>query len=578
MESIGSSYINIEQNATIFMYNTVNPLESLGINLPEGSPHGVVLQQEKNSEKETYVYQNSCVIIENNGSKYVISTRKKIIFCEKIELYYCKFNKLIYKNELCILFQSIETDIIILGTIGCNELRLDLSELIKGSEINSNIIYSIPIESNSDVLNSHLALIRKSDISSIIVSDKFIIPKYKKKYYASMIVVDPTTEKYIQSVFQFEYIKPFINTHPYLPQIYMFEFELSKKKYILDETFKNHFKDLSGTFIFDHKKKSIGLVIEITLDMHCIVLPIRHVHKIINIFFDGIGCINPSNDNTYSDRQSLVDINNSKSLCLPIEYYVKKNKKKTYDMVVKFPYITSTIELKSNDKIITIDNKEIIMKETNPTIYDDKYDDYLPFNVYLRLNLNLHSMMNITVKRKNKIISYDFYGESIENHMLKLTDQSDFFYEKTNFKYGSESNFIPFINLGGLIIVQFTHELIDMFARNKIKLNSYVIDDFMETLFDNKKISCLLIINDVSKKKKMLSNETILSKLSNAIPVVTMTYSHEYNIINCFVLSKINNINVNILQELNQVVKKKNQLLGSLSTSMDTYEFDIKLK
>jgi len=111
------SYVNIEQCATIYAHDS-DILSPLGIGICE-------------PVENDFVYQISCVIIEHNGSKYVISARKKIIQCKKIELYYCKFGQLIYKNDLRILFQSIETNIVILGTNGYDELRLDLSELIK---------------------------------------------------------------------------------------------------------------------------------------------------------------------------------------------------------------------------------------------------------------------------------------------------------------------------------------------------------------------------------------------------------------------------------------------------------------
>ena len=495
MES--TSYVNINQSATIYA-NASNIPSQLGIKICE-------------PVENDFVHQISCVIIENNGSKYVISARKKIIQCKKIELYYCKFGQLIYKNDLQILFQSIETNIVILGTVGYDDLRLDLSELIKGNI--DNIDY-MPFQS-------------PTNIPSITIPNKFTMPKLKKKYYAGMIDVNPVDEIVSNNNYEFKYKRSSIATNCYLPPIYMFEFELKKKKLIM-----NDFKDLYGTFIFDHNQKPIGFITEITSEMYCIVLPIRHVYKIINNFFDGIN----------------VD-HSTKSLCSPISYTVRKTPKSA-NMIIDSVYIDTNINLKSKDRIISIDNKEIIIKGNEALVFDDEYDDCLPFDVYLGLNLNSYSMMNITIERKNKIISYDFPGVPIDTYRLSLTDQSEFY----------PTDPIPFINLGGLIIVQFTHELLDILAGNQIKLNSYVIDDFMASV-DNKKINHLLILSNSSKKKKTVS--------------INMSSIGSYNIIDCPILLKMNGTKVCTLVELNQLIKKRNTLTISLHSPLDIFEINI---
>lgn len=472
-------------------------------------------QSNSSSIVDDFVYQISCAVIEHNGYKYVISARKKIILCKKIELYYCKFGTIIYKNELRILFQSIETNIVILGTVGYDKLRLDLSVEVMGNSTNQ--------------LHSHpYSVFSPTDIPSIIISEKFTMPKLKKKYYASMIDVDIDRNRYIQNIYQFTYVKSFVTTGHYLPPIYMFEFELTKKK-----QFENDFRNLYGTFMFGYDGKPVGLVTEVVIT-RTVVLPIRHVYKIINSFFN-------------------ID-NYAGSLCLPISYSVKVNKTnrtnktkstKKFDMIVN-SNSNSDGSIKSGDKIISIDNKEIIIEDGVVLIFDDIYMDHIPFDVYLRLNLNLHSMMNIVVERKNKIISYDFVGVPIEDHMLILTDQP----------YFLPIDPIPFVNLGGLIIVQFTHELIDILACNKIKLNNYVVNEFMAAPIDNRKINHLLIIKN--PKKKIVNGSGCT-----------------YAIVNCLLLLKINGVKVHTLTSLKNLIKKQNILTVSLSSRFDTYEINI---
>ena len=83
------------------------------------------------------IYQTSGLIITLNNKQYVLTTRSRLISCQNIIMYYCHFNdsEPIFRNNLQIIFQSIEYNIIILGTKGKNKLDFESSELISGDYI-----------------------------------------------------------------------------------------------------------------------------------------------------------------------------------------------------------------------------------------------------------------------------------------------------------------------------------------------------------------------------------------------------------------------------------------------------------
>ena len=458
--------LGAEQNCTIYAYDS-DCLKPLGIN---------------SRINKDEIFQQSCAIIEHNGNKYVCSTRSSIIRCKKIILIYGTDSN-IYQNELCVIFQSIETNIVILGTIGHPKLKLELSTVIKKNKDNISTV-SFP------------------EINPITITDKFTNPRAKKNYYGGMVDIDIENDIYNQNIYKFVYIKSNITDHVYLPSIWVYEFELAKKN-------KSDLSGLCGSLISTPKKKIIGIVTSASLNT-CIVLPTRHLYKIVSMCFD------------QSDF--------CRSLRLPIGCSIKKNKKKS-DLVVDWSLIP---EIKSRDKIISVDNKEISVDQSGALIYDEKYKEYIPLDIYLRLNLNPYSMMNIALKRNKKNISYDL-RDPIEDHMLKLTDQADFV----------PTDLIPFYNLKGLIIVQFTHELIDIFAFNKIKLNNRIVDKFMDSV-DDKRIDKLFVVSDISKKKK------IQIKLHKSI---------EYDTLDCFELCTINGTGVSILSDIKPLVKTKENVI-----------------
>jgi hypothetical protein len=502
-----SSYVGIEQDATIYAYD-LDVLTPLGINL-----------RSPKTDQTNQAYQASCAIIEHNSNKYVISCRTNIIWCKKIILIYCKWGKVIYSNELHILFQSIETNLIILGTVGHDKLKLELSQEMAGRK-----------DGDGPGATTNL------DIPAMMIIDKFTNPKMKKDYYANMVEIDLDHNTYNQNIYQFKYLNSFATNHHYLPSIWMYEFGLTKKC-------KANIAGLCGGLMYNQKKKLIGLVTShMAQSNSCAVLPVRHLYKIINIFFD--------RDNKANKLDNLNNLNSyARSFCLPISYSIQKKKGgKKHDLIITSSFVP---ELKPKDKIVGIDNKDISIEPSGASVYDDKYEEYIPFDIYVRLNFNPYSQMGMAVERNKKVVSCDLSGDPIENHMLWLTDQADFMPKDP----------IPFINLEGLIAVQLTHELIDIFASNSIKLHHRFIEKFMESA-DNKKINRVLVIADVSKKKK--------------INIKIQKSGNEFDTLDCYILYTINGTKVRKLGEIEPLLKKQNIVVVSDSTSKQEINCSLK--
>ena len=68
------------------------------------------------------------------------------------------------------------------------------------------------------------------------------------------------------------------------------------------------------------------------------------------------------------------------------------------------------------------------------------------------------------------------YPSKIENEALPLTNQS--FYKPTNM--------IPYVNLKKLIIVQLTHELLDIFFLKKMEPTNHILKKYINGSLDIK--------------------------------------------------------------------------------------------
>jgi len=196
---------------------------------------------------------------------------------------------------------------------------------------------------------------------------------------------------------------------------------------------------------------------------------------------------------------------------LPFDYYVTKKK----SMRIKKSCVviaSSTIQnINKNDEIISIAGHDIDVSD-NVYILDTNYKESIPLDIFIRLYFNSMTPINLVFNHHKKIINVDIYGVP-EHKSLVLSNRS----------YYNPSHYMPHIDINGVIIVQLTHELLDLTIINKIYIKNSVIDKYFENIDDVNPNIILIIdcLSDVTAKKYDLP-QIFLEKQTILCPIVTM--------------------------------------------------------
>lgn len=449
-------------------------------------------------------YKAGCVIFEHKNYKYVLSVRRELISCKEINLFYCVGGTCVYKNQLHILFQSIDTRIVILGTIGCRSLQLDLSTLFCGNENEFMFRTSIP---------------------TIIIPTKFIIPKRSELYSTRNINItfDNQNIAYVNTVCDIKFRKSVLIKQSYLPENYFYLFESTTDI------------NICGDFVWDRIGNnnnhglgaigSVGLIVNVENKL-LTVLPMKYLHKIILLFIHEI-----VNENC----QKLTYMEN-----LPFTYVTRNN-----EIIINS--VCNQSCLQNQDRILSIDNKNVSIQRARLMIFDEDYGKQIPLTFYAKYNFSKNIPIQIKIGRPNPenksitVIESTFVLASNSNNkkIFPLTDQPDFY----------PTDYIPYVNLNGLIIVKLTHELLDTIVLKNIKLNSYAVDDILalhNVEYTNaymsiaclnakliKKISydkCMIIVSFNGSEIKSLTDFVRLRKKSNRL-IVTCVKNISFEII-----------------------------------------------
>jgi hypothetical protein len=440
------------------------------------------------------VYQTNGLIFSHNDKFYVLTTRSRLNSCKNITMYYSHFDKssTVMRNDLRILFQSIEFNIIILGSLNRSSLDLSTSDCISG-------LY----ETMSD---------------SYTISNLFVLPRKNGNYAVRMNMdLDTHTINYEVNIHELKFIKGFVYDETFLPAIYLYEFTMTVAT-------NAKMNGICGCSIFNKKQQLIGTIYKsIKLDSRgkkykLYVLPTKAINKIL---IDG--CAGISKPDTYS---GLFVVN--------FDWTWSNN------TVIKI-LSSGGPSFKNQDEIITINQKKPLMHEGQVSLYDDDFKSLIPLDIYLKLN-----SLSFVISRKKKIIKFDLVNneKNISKFKLELTSQPHFF----------PTDPIPFVNIHNIIIVQLTHELLDLTILNKITLKNPIIDDYMDNSQD---ITCnyLLVIDcldDLLQQKYDLPRIIPDKKLIIKCPIVRM----------------INGKNISTLNEIGPQEKIHTISLGTLPTDM----------
>ena len=275
--------------------------------------------------KDKNIYHTTGLIIEYDSKKYVVTIRSNLISCKNIVMYHSYFNdsESILKNNLSILFQSIEYNIIILGTIGKNMLDLSKSKIINEKNLSNFICQSYDICNNN-----------------------FVIPKKKIEYYTIRMDIDlkPTIINYKTQIYNIFFIESFIFDETFLPKNFMYKFTVDENKIKLN--------GMCGSIIFNKKHELIGIITRIKNKI-LYVLPTKMLNKITTDF-----CKNLSNPTNYTGLLSFsfpYTINSG--IIITENYYLNT--------------IAGKFLIKSNDNIISIGGNDIIILDDEVLIKDN---------------------------------------------------------------------------------------------------------------------------------------------------------------------------------------------------------------
>jgi hypothetical protein len=402
---------------------------------------------------ERNIYHTSGLIISCGEKKYLLTRRNGLAGCNNIVMHYSHFNdnETVFRNNLSIIFQSMEYNIMILGTVGKNELDLSASEIVTGTLDNKSICDSY------DILNK-----------------KISVPTTRSRYYTA--ILDTNLEKETLhmnvDVYVAKFRKGFIHDKTYLPKNYMYKFQILQRNNA--EIF-----GIYGAAVFNKKLELIGIITETSKNM-AFVLPTKMLQKIVTDFIGNL-----ENTKKYMGPRAL-----------PFDYKVSKK------IGVKIMNIHETHDkknIKENDIICSINGKEIIIIDTIDkkmsfaALYENSYQTEIPLDIYLRLNLKQDVLTKMTIKRLDKIHEVEILNVPSLLSPFAYTAQPYYF----------PGDLLPYMNANGVIVVELTHELIHIIHSQNIKIKNNILEMyFQDKLVDFNKyfiiIDCLN--TDLTKK------------------------------------------------------------------------------
>ena len=410
LESSTSDILNSITSNTVYIYGYYNNRYSW-----------------KSNDNRT-LYRTSGLIVNLDKKKYVITTRNQLISCQKIIMHHIlKKTGIIVRCEMQVLFQSIESDLIILGSKEHNELIITEEHVAFGVVPDNFSIGKIGID----------------------LTDKYVTPTLKSSYHLCKIDMDDISNTIKASINRFDvkFVKSCIIDDSYIPRRHMFVFDIVNCK-----LGKNKFVGITGSFIYNKKNKIVGMVNFIEKN-RLYVTPIRVVSCTLRDF------------NEYHDQSH----NYQGQCCFPldidiIDYKVTVTKQKAITIansssskkIIKVGDLITSI----NDLPLSVVNDEIVLQNENGI--------FVYLDIYFRQSMRAKDSYTLTLSRNSKIINivvseYSFTKE------LYLTDQS-YFYPKDT---------IPYYNIFGIIIVKLTHELINYLAMDLI-IKNILVEKIME--------------------------------------------------------------------------------------------------
>ncbi|MEM3062207.1 MAG: hypothetical protein QW303_01485 [Nitrososphaerota archaeon] len=377
----------------------------------------------RNAEDD-YIYPTSGLIVECCGNRYVVTTRSKIIDCDDIIMFHNYFNKeaTITKQKLHILFQSIEYDLVVLGTRCMMKLDFGASKLINGKYIPD-----------------------KKFGYNIMENDLFIVPTRKSKYRIIKMKMDQKNRHYKVDICNAKFVGSIIYNEKYTPDDYIYMFEVPDM---------NKLNGFCGSIVTNSKNKLVGLVLGVK-EKRLYVKPTKTIRKALSDFVK------------FLDRQDkycgIVD--------LPFRFGIaKKSEVRIIDVGEK-----NGMQVKPGDLVHSIDGKPIFVRKGNIFIFDEVYKFNLPLDVYLHQNFDQECEIKVGIMRGDRNFRVTTKGVPHQSTSVPLTFRP-YYFPKPG---------ISHIIISGLVIVELTHELIHIMLSNNIEITNSLIKKFFSNKLED---------------------------------------------------------------------------------------------
>lgn len=454
-------------------------------------------------------YRTNGLIFNIGASKYVVTVRSGLVGCGDLVMYYADFKGegQIMRNELHILFQCIDYDIIILGTINHNELRLDESDNISDGtfdDISGGI-------SNNYVIPSYD--IRKN---------KYIVPSRRANYLTVVMDMDMDSKviNYCADIYDVRYIGDMVVEEKYLPRNYIYKFEIDEMKERVMGFNPDTVTGVCGSFIINGKRQLIGLITQVN-KKELTVLPKKTLFKIIKDF---------EMYRTISDKYNGPPK-------LPFALKASKGSAKVICL-----HNQETV-LKKNDHLISISDSKIIVCDNEIMVHDEDLKKNIPIDIFFKINCGNNPTKVSFIRGKEEFSGHISSCDSVcqcSNIDIPLSKQPYFHPRET----------IPYIIVKSFVVVQLTHEFLDIIFRNLIIPKNYLIKKYMNGKLA--KIEKILLIIDCLDDEFADRYE---------LPLINGGFiGQEEQIVDFYVLDKINNVKVSTFEDVNKILSENSKI------------------
>lgn len=354
--------------------------------------------------------------------------------------------------------------------IGCSDIFIYLTD-----EEDNMSRYDLQIVSHSI---EHNTIILEADAALPAFNVSLTVAK-KKHYLIKNDIRFESETNFVSDIVQVKCVAKEMCSYSYTPDVFLY-------KYRLDIAKKISMDGILGSVIVSSSGKIIGMVIK-SIDDIVLVLPYRIIQQFVN---------------TCDQNNYWVD--------LPFTYTANDVVRINEKTFVKS--VTGNKILKQDDIIQKIDDYDINIKDDRIWIRDEIYQKDIHVEYYMNLH-NVDTVHELTILRKEKTLKIAFYCQkSLTSPMI------------SNVSLHQPIIPIPFINYHDAIIVQLTHELIDIMFRNKKIVSNAAIDKILN---GNETDNCLMIIDCLNsnlnkkfkfpkfKKNKQIINAPIILKVND---------------------------------------------------------------